>query len=97
MKVISLKVTYQEYLVILQGLKCYADKCFVLADDLREIVNNKDICPGVKERLEREIRQLNNGRTAALHLDYNLNDQAEKALEVPDYIQESFEDPEEND
>lgn len=92
-----LKVTYREYLVIEQSLKCYADKWFVLADDLHDILGSRDLCPGMKERCEQEIKNLNKIREDVLELSLNLYNQAREAYKVPNCLQETIQDSNEND
>lgn len=93
----SLKVTYREYLVIKHSLECYADKWLVLINDLRDIMDNRNMCAGFNERCEQEILKLNTIRQDVLELCLNLSNQASEAYKVPEHIFQAFQDPEEND
>lgn len=94
---ISLKVTYQEYLIIRHSLSAYADEW---GNRTRELLAIRD-CEGtpynMKERCTIEIHEIHKIQLATQKLWLNVTNQMHEQTKVPEHIQQSFQDPEQND
>lgn len=94
---ISLKVTYQEYLIIRHSLESYADKWGDRTRELLAIRDCEDTSVDMKERCTIEIYEVHKIQLATQKLWLNVTNQMHEQTKVPNHIQESFQDPEQND
>lgn len=94
---ISLKITYQEYLIIRHSLESYADKWGDRTRELLAIRDWNDTPTNMKERCTIEIHEINKIQLATQKLWLNVTNQMHEQTIVPEHIQEAFQDPEQND
>lgn len=94
---ISLKVTYQEYLIIRHSLESYADKWGDRTRELLAIRDWNDTPTNMKERCTLEIHEIHKIQLATQKLWLNVTNQMHQHTKVPDHMQESFQDIEQND
>lgn len=80
----ALKVTYQEYLIIRHSLELYADKWIAHMRDLREIRDDVNTCPEIKERCIRELKNLDVIRISTQKLWVNISNQANETFKAPE-------------
>lgn len=80
----TLKVTYQEYLIIRHSLELYADKWIADMRDLRIIRDDVNTCPEIKERCIRELKNLDVIRISTQKLWANISNQANEAYKIPE-------------
>lgn len=97
MEPISLKVTYQEYLIIRHSLSSYAEKWGNQTRELLAIRDCEDTSISTKERCTLEIHEIHKIQLATQKLWLNVTNQMHEQTKVPEHIQQSFQDPEQND
>lgn len=78
----TLKVTYQEFLIIRHSLEEYADKWMAHMRDLRKIRDDVNTCPEIKERCIRELKNLDAIRIGTQKLWLNISNQANEAFKA---------------
>ena len=94
---ISLKVTYQEYLIIRHSLESYADEWCARTRELLAIRDWNDTPTNMKERCTIEIHEIHKIQLATQKLWLNVTNQMHEQTRVAEDIQDSFQDPEQND
>lgn len=97
MKVITLKVTYQEYLIIRRSLSSYADKLGNRNREILAISDCEDTSYDMKERCTIVIREIDKMQFATRKLWLNVTNQMHEQTKGPNCLQKTIQDSNEND